>query len=143
MEQRQFMAALSASLDSSSVLPLPKDFAKKVVVSAESSVVGIREPGELHTALYLCFALFVFAVLASGIESFGLGSPLAAIGEKMFAFGLLIIKLINSVAFAAVVVLGSLASRFDAIGVATAVGLVFGAVVLVFSTRKVMRSKNA
>jgi hypothetical protein len=143
MEQRQFLAALSASLDSGSAPVLPRDFTKKVVASAESSVSGIRRPEELSTAFFICVALTVFAVFALGIESFGFASPFYGLAEKLFAFGLLILKLVGSMAFAAVVVLRSFAVQFDPIGLMAVVGLVFAGFVFYFSTRRALGRRSA
>jgi anti-sigma factor RsiW len=143
MEQRQFLAVLSASLDSGSALPLPKDFTKKVVASAESSVRGIRQPGELYTAIFICAALLIFALFTLGFGSFGLTSGVYSLGEKLFAFGLLVFKLINSLAFAAAVIVRSLASGLDTIGLLSVAGTIFIATVIYFSTRRVLRRRSA
>ena len=143
MEQRQFLAALSASLDSRSGLPLPKDFTKKVVAAAESSVRGIRQPGELFTAIFICAALLIFALFALGPASFGLTSAVYSLGEKLFAFGLLVIKLINSLAFAAAVVVRSLASTLDAGSLLAVAAVIFVSAILYFSTRRVLKRRSA
>lgn len=143
MEQRQFLAALSASLDSNSALPLPKDFTKKVVASAESSVNGVRQPGELYTAFFISVALIVFALFAVGIENLGFASPIYGLSEKLFAFGLLILKLIGSLVFAAVIVLRSFAAQFDPLSLTIAAGLVFTAFAIYFSTKRVYRRRSA
>lgn len=143
MEQRQFLAALSASLDSRLALPLPKDFAKRVVASAESSVRGIRQPGELYTAVFICAALLIFALFTLGFESFGFTSAVYGIAERMFAFALLIVKLISSLAFAAVVIVRSLASAFEPGTLFAVTGGVFVSAILYFSRRRVLKRRSA
>ena len=143
MEQRQFLAILSASLDSRSALPLPKDFTKKVVASAESSVRGIRQPGELYTAIFICAALLIFALFTLGFESFGLTSVVYSLGEKLLAFGLLIFKLIINLIFAAVVVVRSLASSLETASLLAVAVVIFVSAILYFSTRRVLRRRSA
>jgi anti-sigma factor RsiW len=143
MEQRQFLAVLSASLDSRSDLPLPKDFTKKVVASAESSVRGIRQPGELYTAVFICAALLIFALFTLGFGSFEITSAVYGLGEKLFAFGLLIFKLIINLIFAAVVVVRSLASALDTASLLAVAVVVFVSAILYFSTRRVLARRSA
>ena len=143
MQQRQFLAALSASLDSNSAVPIPKDFTKKVVSSAESSVRGIRQPGELYTTLFISAALLIFVLVTLGFESFGLPAAVGVVGEKLFAFGSLVFKLISSLAFAASVIVRSLAAGIDSVGPLVAAGTLIAAAALYFSTRGIIRRRNA
>lgn len=65
MQQRQFLAALSASLHNGGrTIELPKDFTTKIVASAESSVSGVRRPDELFTAVCISAALILFVLFA-------------------------------------------------------------------------------
>ncbi len=143
MEQRQFLAALSASLDSNSAVPIPKDFTKKVVASAESSVRGIRQPGELYTAIFISAALLIFALVTLGFESFGLPAAIGVVGEKLIAFGSLVFRLVSSLAFAASVIIRALAAGVDSFGPLAAAGAVIAAAVLYFSTRRIFRRRDA
>ena len=141
MEQRQFLAALSASLDCRSGLPLPKDFTKKVVASAESSVRGIRQPGELFTAIFICAALLIFALFTRVRELWVYVGRLQPRREA-FCIRFAGLQVINSLAFAAVVVVRSLASTLDAGSLLAVAAVIFVSAILYFSTRRVLKKKR-
>ena len=67
--QKQLVNALDGSLKS---LPkLPKDFAKRVITNAESSVGGLRKTSERATAMYVSAALFFIVMLTLGASAPG------------------------------------------------------------------------
>jgi len=141
-EQRQFLSALSASLANEPAVELPEDFTKKIVVSAESSVTGVRGRGELLTAALICAVLILFSIFAIG-ESLGAGSAFGGIGEKVFAVGAVILRSAGNTATAAAVLIRAL-SAYVSVGVPAFLAFGIGAVVVVFlSSVWVIKRRNA
>lgn len=143
MQQRQFLAALSASLDHGSAIDLPKDFTKRIVTNAESSVSGVRRPHELFTAICISAALFLFVLFAFGGETFAFASAAGAIGEKVFVIGSFFLKTAGNAIFAVAVVSRSLAGYFNASVLSISAGLVVAALFIVFSSRWMLRRRSA
>lgn len=67
--QKQIINALEGSLGSAP--ELPKDFAKRIIANAESSVGGLRNTSERATAMYVCWALFFLVMLTLGASAPG------------------------------------------------------------------------
>ena len=76
-EQRKFLSALSASLANEAGIELPEDFTKKIVVTAESSVAGLRGERELPTAIFVFTALLLFSLFVIAGEYIGTTAGLA------------------------------------------------------------------
>lgn len=142
LEQRRFLAALSASLDRDEDIVLPADFTKRIVSNAESSVTGLRRPNEILTAVSICAALIIFALFAFGGETFALASAAGTIGEKLLAIGGFVVKIIANLAFAAAVIARSFANQTGAAGLSLPF-VMFVVVVLIFSSRRITRRRNA
>lgn len=64
-------------------LELPKDFTKTVVAHAESSVAGLRRPGERFTAAVICSGLLLVALFALGADAAGTFNVLSSVGSKL------------------------------------------------------------
>lgn len=143
VQHRQFLAALSTSLEAGDQIDLPDDFTKKVVTNAESRVTGLRRPHEMFTAVFICAALFLFAIFALGGEAFSAASVVGSIGEKFWTVGTFLLKFIANVAFAVTVIVRSLTSHFGAAGISTLVILFFATAVLLFSSRRVFKRRSA
>jgi hypothetical protein len=67
--QKQFINVLNGSLGSG--LETPRDFTKKVVVNAESSVRGLRRSNERLNALFVCCCLLLFVLFSLGASAPG------------------------------------------------------------------------
>jgi hypothetical protein len=67
--QKQLVIALEGSLRS--VPELPKDFAKRVITNAESSVGGLRKTSERTSAMYVSAALFFIVLFTLGASAPG------------------------------------------------------------------------
>lgn len=143
MQQRQFLAALSASLDSGNAIDLPKDFTKKIVTNAESSVSGVRRPHELLTAACITAALFLFVLFAFGGETFAIASAAGGVGEKLLAVGSFVLKIAANAIFAVAVVSRSLAGYFDASSLTISAGIVVAALFIFFSSKWMLRRRSA
>lgn len=142
-EQRQFLAALSASLEAENTLDLPDDFTKKIVSNAESSVTGLRRPHERFTAIFISAALFLFAIFALGGETFAVASAMGSIGEQLWAVGSFLFKFAANIAFGVTVILRALASQFSASAVPILATACVAAVFLYFSSRWMLRRRSA
>lgn len=134
LDQRQFLAALTASLDDTSSVQLPADFTKRVVSNAESTVAGVRRPNELLTAVCITAALFVFSLFAFGGEAFAVATTAGAVGERVLALGLFILRMAGGLAFAIAVISRSLVSSFEPVGLIIVVIVLFAAVFVFYSS---------
>jgi hypothetical protein len=81
--QKQLINTLSCSLDNTP--ELPRDFAKFVVVNAESSVGGLRRSNERLTAMYVCGALFFVVMFTLGAAAPGAFAAFFSVIEKVYA----------------------------------------------------------
>lgn len=140
-EQRQLLAALGATLGRDADLDLPKDFTKRIVVNAESTVAGLRRPGEVFTASLICAALFFVAIFALGGDTVNITAAFAGAGEKLVAVGAFIIKLFANIAFAAVVILRALGSH--AAGLPLLMTAVATLLVLLFLSLWILKRRGA
>ncbi len=64
---------------------LPKNFARVVTVTAESSVTGLKCRKERFRALWLCLALLLFGLIGLGAETGKILAWLSAVSEKIVA----------------------------------------------------------
>lgn len=73
--------ALGASGDGQSALPLPKDFAQRIAVRAESDMSGVRKSSEHGVALRVCavLTLVAFALLGGAAMSEAVLRPASAL----------------------------------------------------------------
>ena len=132
--QKEFLFALSSSLESENDIPLPKDFTRTIVANAESRVSGLRRPRERFTAIFICAVLFIFALFALGGET---GTVLAVIGgvaEKALAVVSFAVRLLFNISYSIAVVARSLFSHLEASWAAGVILVIAGAgAFLIFS----------
>lgn len=142
-EQRQFLSALSASLANDAEIELPEGFTKKIVVTAESSVTGLRGGRrELRTAAIIFAALLLFPIFVIGSEYLGDTSVGGGLGEKLTAFGSMLFRTAAHAATAAGVVVKALALSIS--GSSTLLLFGAGAVAVIFcSSVWAIRRRNA
>jgi hypothetical protein len=105
-EQKQFLCRLESSLKQDRDLELPPDFAKVVVVNAESTVSGLRRPRERFNALFICVALGLFGLFALGADTRVIRAVIDQVGIVGAFFG----RIIYSVSVGIVVILRSIAA---------------------------------
>lgn len=107
--QKHFINALNGSLND---LPeIPADFAKRIVVNAESGVSGLRQRRERLNAVFVCVGLFFFVLFTLGASAPGtIAASMDIVGRlaAVFAFAS---HLVYDVAIGAVVVMRSLAGQ--------------------------------
>ncbi len=133
-QQKSFLFALSASLESQKEFELPKNFTKTIVANAESRVSGLRRPGERFTAVFICTALFLFALFALGADGQTVFSALGRVFEKLIAVGAFILHSVFNISLSTTVVARSLFSQivFSSASLSL-IAVLFVAALLIFS----------
>lgn len=104
-EQKKLLNALDFALDEKNEIVLPENFAKTVVVRAESNVSGLRRPEERFRALFLCAFLFLLIILGLGSEAEAVFSAATLFVEQIFAVAGYTIHLIFDIAVALTTIL--------------------------------------
>lgn len=84
-DQKGFLIALSDTLEREVELELPENFAKTVVVNAESNVAGIRGRRERYTAFWVIAVMLLLAAVAVGGSIAGLFGPVWVLFQKLGA----------------------------------------------------------
>lgn len=107
--QKQIVNVLSGSLDD--VPELPKDFAKVVVTSAESSVGGLRKSGERTSALLVSAALFIVVMFTLGAAAPGAFTGFFNAASGVYAVASFVIHFIFDVAEGITILLRALLSQ--------------------------------
>lgn len=140
--QKQFLFALNASLESERDIPLPKNFTKMIVANAESRVSGLRRPRERFTAIFICAALFLFALFALGGEAETMWRAFGSIAEKMLAVGGLVLRFAFNISLGVAVVARSLFSHISLSWALTLLLIVLCSTALFVFSRSVIRSNR-
>ncbi len=109
--QKEFLAALTASLELENDIPLPGNFTKTIIANAESRVSGLRRPRERFTAIFICVVLFIFALFAFGAEAEPVLAAVSGIPEKLLAVGSFLVRFVFNIAIGVAVVARSLFSH--------------------------------
>lgn len=138
-DQKKFLIALASSLDEKESITLPADFTRRVVSNAESGVSGLRRPRELAAAVFIAVALLVLLLAALGPETPALAAATAVAADKLAAVGSFLLRTGANIAFAAAVVVKSLAANLGFAG--SAAGLALLAFLFV-SSRRFIRRRN-
>lgn len=107
-KQKKILRALDFALEAEDELELPADFTKTIVANAESRVSGLRRPNERFTALFICAALFLLAIVGSGRETETVLVSSGKIFDRFVAVGGFFTHLTYDVALGTTVVLRSL-----------------------------------
>lgn len=134
-QQKSFLSALSASLECEKEIELPKNFTKTIVANAESRVSGLRHPGERFTAVFICAALFLFALFALGADAQALFRATGSVIEKLFAVGAFLLHSVFDISLGTTVVARSLFSQivFSSASELSLLAFVLVLVLVVFS----------
>ena len=120
--QKQLINALSCSLDDAP--ELPRDFAKFVVVNAESSVGGLRRSNERLTAMYVCGALFFVVMFTLGAAAPGAFAAFFSVIEKAYAVLSFVLHFIFDVSEGVIILLRAFLAQ-PGLNMSFAVGAVF------------------
>ncbi len=142
LDQRQFLAALSASLDDSKDIVLPSDFARRVVSNAESSVRGVRRPYEFLTAALICAVLLMFLLFAFGVETSAVAAAMGSIAEKLLSIGGFLLRIVGNIAFAAAVVARALGAYTGSSGILIPISIFVFGVFAFISSRWMLRRRS-
>ncbi len=124
-QQKAFLAAVSNSLADTGEFPLPNDFTKRIVANAESTVSGLRRPRERVTAMFVCVALFIFAVFALGNDAGLVIGGISSIFEQAAAIVMFAAHVAYNIALGVAVVGRSLVSRTAAAAITATVTVIF------------------
>jgi anti-sigma factor RsiW len=141
-QQRQLLAALSASLRVEEDVELPGNFARVIVSNAQSSVSGLRRPGELFTSVFICAVLFLVAILSIGPDLPIVASALTVAGENLLALGSYLLKFSLCIAYALAVVVRTLGSHLAGAGSVGWLVLAVGTAAFLVSSVWVMRRRH-
>lgn len=141
--QKEFLCSLNSSLKVGGEIDLPPDFAKHIAANAESTVTGLRRPGERFNAIFICVGLFLFVLFALGTDATislaGLNSALDQATAVGGFFGHLIYSFFVGVA----IVLRTLGSQIGFYEITTIVLTGFAVFALMLLSRKILRLRRA
>jgi len=140
--QKQFLCSLNSSLRDADEIELPRDFTRQIVANAESSVAGLRAPGERFNALFIVAALSLFVLFALGSDASGLIGSVTTIFEKIAAVGGFFGRLVYSFFVGIVIVLRSLAAAFADGPTAILAGFAAVALFVAFLSRTLLRMRR-
>ncbi len=139
-EQKRFLRQLESSLHDERQIELPANFTKLVVTNAESSVSGLRRPGERYNALFICVSLGLFVLFASGAESQKVISGITQIADQFAAVASFFGHLIYSLFLGVVIILRTVGTH-DSLGSLLVLALLsISVVVLTGLSRRVLRT---
>ncbi len=142
-QQKAFLIALNASLEGEADIPLPKDFTRTIVTNAESRVTGLRRPREQFTAVFICAALFFFALFAIGGDAETVWLAAGSIAEKVFAVGAFLLRFAFNISLSIAVVLRAVFSYVGISWVVTPTVVVLSVGVLFVFFRTIIRGSRA
>lgn len=112
--QKRFLSELNLRLRNEGEVEVPADFAKQIIVNAESSVTGLRPARERYNAIFICAGLLLFALFAMGAESGRFLAGTVQTMEQTAAVGGFFGHVVYSVFLGVVVVLRSFVSQVHA-----------------------------
>lgn len=110
--QKNLLHALTSSLETTREFELPKNFTKTIVTNAESSVAGLRRPKERLNAIFICTALFLFALFALGSDAERTFITIASVVDKATAVAGSAVHFLYDISLGATVIVRSLSSNF-------------------------------
>ncbi|MFN2501036.1 MAG: anti-sigma factor [Pyrinomonadaceae bacterium] len=143
VQQKQFLCRLDSSLRNEDQVELPPDFAKRIAVNAESTVVGLRRSREQFNAVFICAGLLLFVLFALRAEAGKIFEGVAGFFDQIVAVGSFFGHLIYSVLLGIAIILRSFAAQLQLDGALVA-GLTFIlALALMAVSRKVLRTHRA
>lgn len=140
--QKQFLCGLNASLKNESEIELPANFTQLVVANAESTVSGLRRPGEQFNAVFICVALGLFVLFALGAEPTRILHGVPVVFDKASAVGGFFTHIIYSFFLGIAIVFRSVAAQFT-VEVATTIPMLLFGFSLMYFSRRVLRLGRA
>lgn len=110
--QKQMFLALNLAFEDKTEIELPKDFAKVVVINAESNVNGLRSRKERSSALFIGLGLILLALVGLSVENERLFGVVNEFGKQIFTIVGFIFRLTFDFTAGLAVVLRSLSQHF-------------------------------
>lgn len=110
--QKKLLSAIDFALDEKADFELPADFTKKVVITAESNVTGLRRREERFRALFLCTLLFLLIIAGLGNETDAVFSTFKIFAEQIFAVAGFAVHLVFDIAIALTTILRLIGGQF-------------------------------
>ncbi len=110
--QKNLLLALDFAFEEKADFKLPENFAKTVVVRAESNVSGLRRPEERFRALFLCAFLFLLIIAGLGNETDAVFSTFKIFAEQIFAVAGFAAHLAYDLAIAVTTILRLIGGQF-------------------------------
>ncbi|HMT09116.1 MAG TPA: zf-HC2 domain-containing protein [Pyrinomonadaceae bacterium] len=111
--QKRFLSMLESEVGRSPELPLPKDFAKRIVVTAESNVSGLRNKSEQFNALFLVATVALFCLFALGAEASGMFQGLTKTFDAIASVVAVVVRVTASFFIGLSVVLRNVAAPLE------------------------------
>lgn len=111
--QKRFLHMLETGVGRQSDLPLPGDFAKRIVVTAESSVSGLRSKNEQFNALFLVAAATIFCLFALGAEASGMFHGLTQTFDALASVFTVVFRVVSSFFIGLSIVLRNVAAPLE------------------------------
>lgn len=142
-EQKRFLRQLEFSLHEEQHVELPANFTKLVVANAESTVSGLRRPGERYNALFICVGLSLFVLFASGAEAGRVLSGLTQLADQMTAVVSFFGHLVYSLFLGVVIVLRTLGSHVSIDALSILALLSICVLIVTALSRRVLRAGRA
>ena len=142
-EQKRFLRQLEFSLHEEQHLELPANFTKLVVANAESTVSGLRRPGERYNALFICVGLSLFVLFASGAEAGRVISGLTQVADQIAAVASFFGHLVYSLFLGVVIVLRTVGSHVSMDALSVLALLAVSIFILAALSKRVLRTGRA
>lgn len=115
--QKRFLRVLESEVAAPSLIPIPDDFAKRIVVRAESSVSGLRNKNEQFSTLFVVAAVALFCLFALGSDAFGVFSGLTGVLDSTASVLMLLLRVFSSFFVGLSVVIRNIGEPFEGLGV--------------------------
>ncbi len=133
--QKRFLCDLNSSLKNQQI-ELPADFTKQIVTNAESTVAGLRRPTERFNAVFICAAILLFVLFATGAEAGTVAAKFYSFFERIAMVGGMLGHLVYSLVLGVVIVVRTFAGKvpFDAAGI-MGLAMVFCMAIMLISRR--------
>ena len=141
--QKQFLCGLESGLKNETDLILPANFAKRIVANAEANVSGVRRPAEFFNAIFVCVAILLFVLFASGAEAGNVLKGGYLFVDQIMAVGGVFGHFVYDLSLGVAIVIRSFATQFRADVVITVLLSVVLAAPTIFLSRRVLRVGRA
>ncbi len=141
--QKMLMLEIEAGLQSGPQIELPADFTRKIVVTAESSVAGVRPRQELFNAAFIVAGLVICLLFSLGTNSGQVAEGVLGLFDRVFAVGSFFGHIGYSALLGVVIVLRSIGGQSDFGVVAWLIVVLLGSCVGVsYLSRRILNARR-